>query len=118
VRARILTAVEAGVKKTDIAHRFHCDRRTIYKPYTSKSYVWALQEGLVPVYEPGNVFQQDNARIHTAKWSTDWLKKTGIWTIGWPAYSSNLDPIKHLWYHPRKKVIKIHPELSDGSLFG
>jgi hypothetical protein len=39
--------------------------------YTSKSYVWALQEDLVPVYEPGDVFQQDDTRIHTAKWSTD-----------------------------------------------
>jgi hypothetical protein len=49
--------------------------------YTSKSFVWALQEGLVPFYEPGDVFQQDNACIHTAKWSTDWLEKNGIWTI-------------------------------------
>jgi hypothetical protein len=31
VRVGILEAVEAGEKKTGIAHRSHCDGRTIYK---------------------------------------------------------------------------------------
>jgi hypothetical protein len=25
--------------------------------YTSKPYVWAFQEGLVPIHEPGDIFQ-------------------------------------------------------------
>jgi hypothetical protein len=46
--------------------------------YTSKSYVWALQEGLAPIYKPGDVFPQDTTCIYTVKWSTDWLEKNGI----------------------------------------
>ncbi len=28
--------------------------------YSAKSYIWALEKGLLPVYEPGMPFQQDN----------------------------------------------------------
>jgi len=35
--------------------------------YNAQSYIWALEEGLLPVYQPGLVFQQDNAPIHTAR---------------------------------------------------
>ena len=34
--------------------------------YSAKSYQWVLAEDL-PMYQPGDIFQQDNAPIHTAK---------------------------------------------------
>jgi hypothetical protein len=40
------------------------------------------------------------------------MEKNGIWTMEWPAYSHDLNPIKHLWYH-LKKAIKMHLELSE-----
>jgi len=35
--------------------------------YNAQSYIWALEKGLLPVYQLGLVFQQDNALIHTAR---------------------------------------------------
>lgn len=35
--------------------------------FNAKSYIETLEIGLVGIYEPGIVFQQDNARIHVAK---------------------------------------------------
>jgi transposase len=40
--------------------------------YTSRSYIWALEEGLIPYYN-GEVYQQDNAPIHTSREATEFL---------------------------------------------
>lgn len=65
--------------------------------FTAKSYVEVLKEGLLPFYIAGQVFQQDNARIHTAKNSQEWFERHGIWVIDWPLYSPDLNPIEHAW---------------------
>jgi transposase len=65
--------------------------------YSSWSYREALEEGLIPYYEGGRLFQQDGARIHTAQATKDWLESYGVWTIEWPAYSPDLNPIEHAW---------------------
>lgn len=33
-----------------------------------------LEEGLIPVYEPGRPFQQDNARIYIARMRQEWFE--------------------------------------------
>jgi hypothetical protein len=47
--------------------------------YTAKSYINALEKGLMPNYTPEVVFQQDNARIHLAVATQEWFEtsKTG-----------------------------------------
>ena len=35
--------------------------------YTAKSYISALEDGLLPIYQPDQPFHQDNALIHTAE---------------------------------------------------
>lgn len=44
---------------------------------------------------PGLTFQQDNARPHTARLSTDCLRASP--TLPWPARSPDLSPIEHVW---------------------
>ncbi|GFV97385.1 transposable element Tcb2 transposase [Trichonephila clavipes] len=44
---------------------------------------------------PGAVFQQDNARPHTAKVSQDCLRT--VTTLPWPTRSPDLFPIEHIW---------------------
>ncbi len=46
--------------------------------FSARSYIWALEEGLLPVYRPGTFFLQDNTRIHTVKKTKDFLEEHGI----------------------------------------
>ncbi|GFW84105.1 transposable element Tcb1 transposase [Trichonephila clavipes] len=51
---------------------------------------------------PGTLFQQDNARAHTARVSQDYLRT--VTTLPWPARSSDLSPIEHTWDHLGRRV--------------
>ncbi|GFY19320.1 transposable element Tcb1 transposase [Trichonephila clavipes] len=51
---------------------------------------------------PGAIFQQDNARRHTARMSQDCLRT--LTTLPWPARSPYLSPIEHIWDHLEQLV--------------
>ncbi|GFV74298.1 transposable element Tcb2 transposase [Trichonephila clavipes] len=51
---------------------------------------------------PGAIFQQDNARTHTARVSQDCLRTVA--TLSWFARSPDLSPIEHIWDHLRRRV--------------
>ncbi|GFW72180.1 transposable element Tc1 transposase [Trichonephila clavipes] len=44
---------------------------------------------------PGAIFQQDNARPHTASVAQDFLRH--FQTLPWPARSPDLSPVEHAW---------------------
>ena len=35
--------------------------------YTARSFILALEDGLLPIYQPGQLFQQYNTQMHIAK---------------------------------------------------
>ncbi len=43
------------------------------------------------------VFQQDNAKPHTAAITTAWLHSR-VWVLNWPACSPDLSPIENIWH--------------------
>ncbi|GBM56625.1 Transposable element Tcb1 transposase, partial [Araneus ventricosus] len=43
------------------------------------------------------LFQQDNARPHTAKITKTWLRTKRVSVLEWPAASPDLSPIENIW---------------------
>lgn len=79
--------------------------------YSHRSYLQVLEEGLLPVYEPGKTFLQDNARIHTAKAVKVWFEKHGIWVQDHPPHSPDLNPIEHVWKAMKAILHRDYPDL-------
>ncbi|GFU46547.1 transposable element Tcb1 transposase [Trichonephila clavipes] len=48
------------------------------------------------------IFQQDNARLQTARVSQDCLRT--VTTLPWSARSPHLSPIKHIWNHLGRQI--------------
>lgn len=60
--------------------------------------------------DPANfIFQQDNATIHTARIVKEYLNKSNIAVLEWPANSPDLNPIENLWAHV-KYQLGLYPE--------
>jgi transposase len=80
--------------------------------YTTNSYIDALEAGLSPHYQPGQIFQQDNARIHTSDKAKRWFEDHGIWVIIWPPHSPDQNPIEHVWRELKRALNQLHPDIN------
>ncbi|GFX00674.1 transposable element Tcb2 transposase [Trichonephila clavipes] len=55
---------------------------------------------------PGAIFQQDNARPHTARFAQDFLRHFQILPL--PALSADLSAVEHVWYQLKRQIPSCH----------
>jgi hypothetical protein len=46
--------------------------------YSARSYIWALEDGLIPIYKPLDIYQIDNAPIYTLNLVKKWLETHSV----------------------------------------
>ncbi len=56
------------------------------------------------------VFQQDNAKPHTAAITTAWLHSRRVRLLNWPACSPDLSPIENIWRIIKREIRQRRPQ--------
>ncbi|KAG2462527.1 TCB1 transposase, partial [Polypterus senegalus] len=56
------------------------------------------------------IFQQDNARPHSASITTSWLRRRRIRVVKWPVCSPDVSPIENIWRIIKRKVRQRRPK--------
>ncbi len=61
----------------------------------AERYKKVLEQHMLPSRR--RVFQQNNAKPHTAAITTAWLCSRRVWVLNWPAWSADISPIENIW---------------------
>ena len=59
------------------------------------------------------LIQQDNAKPHSARVTTAWLRSKRVWVIDWLACSPDLSPIENVWLIMTHKIRQQTPRTAE-----
>ena len=71
-----------------------------------------LKQHLAPLFHAQRqlrIFQQDNARPHTARVSMNFLGANNIAVLPWPSLSPDMAPIEHVWDEIGRQIYAADP---------
>ncbi len=74
----------------------------------AERYIKVLEQHMLPSRRC--VFQQDNAKPHTAAITTAWLHSRRVRVLNWPACSPYLSPIDNIWCIIKLKICQRRPQ--------
>ncbi len=74
----------------------------------AERYIKVLEQHMLPSRR--RVFQQDNAKQHTAAITTAWLRSRRVRMLNWPACSPDLSPIDNIWCIIKRKIWQRRPQ--------
>ncbi|KAL8300796.1 hypothetical protein RB597_005700 [Gaeumannomyces tritici] len=80
---------------------------------TARIYIEVLQEYLPTLLDFDTIFMQDNAPIHKARATLEFLFELGVKLLQWPPYSPDFNPIENLWAILKDKLQKSYPGLAQ-----
>ena len=89
------------------------DSNTARGGYSAQSYLAVLRDQIPRIWEPGLIYMQDNASIHTARIIQRWLLEMGVEVLPWPPYSPDLNLIENLWTHLKNMIYKVCPNIKS-----
>jgi transposase len=82
------------------------------------AYIGILEDGLLDAYQEVHdtigdpVFQQYNAKIHTAADTMQWFEEHNIQIMEWSPNSPDHNPIEHCWKRLKEKLHERYPDIS------
>jgi len=54
------------------------DPLVVKEGYSARSYIWALEDGLVLIYKPLDIYQMDNTLIYALNLVKEWLETHNV----------------------------------------
>ncbi|GFU61506.1 transposable element Tcb2 transposase [Trichonephila clavipes] len=88
-------------------HLQWCQARSTWNVTDWQKVVFSDESRTFPKWSPrGKIFQQDDARPHTARVAQDLLRH--FHTLPWPALSPDLSPVEHVWDQLKRKMPLCH----------